>query len=417
MITFFAVAAVMTVAAVALVVLPLVRRRSVAQDRREDQNIAIARERLEEVENRAATGQVTSEQALVEKSEIERALLHDVDDARAGKTEPAGRSSLAAAVVAAAVPLTAGIIYLLLGQPAVLAPQSDQHAAATPTPSADDIAAMVVGLEQKLEQSPGDAEGWYLLGNTYMVMRQYKKSAAAFAKVRGLIGDDPDVLLRQADALAMADAGTLAGEPEKLVLEVLEQNPDHPVGLWLAGIAAEERGELAAALGYWRRAEPHFKQGSASLTELQSRIERVGGRMADQPDTQALEQATTGTTIPPANEAGTVRLHVSLLESLKEHAAADDTVFILARAINGPPMPLAVARKRVSDLPLELTLDDSMAMMPEMKLSDHAEVEVVAKVSKSGDAKTRSGDLIGQVAPVIPDAGERVEIVISERAP
>ena len=419
MITFFAVTVAMTVVAVALVVVPLVRRRSIPRDQRERQNIAIARERLREVEARAAAGQVTPEQAQQEKSEIEVALLNDLDDTRGEESGPIGhRGTWAAAVVAAAVPLTAGVIYLLLGQPAVLAPATVEPPSAA-TPSAGDIAAMVRGLEQKLRASPDDAEGWYLLGNSYMVMQQYDKAAAAFRKVRELIGDDPDVLLRQADALAMANAGVLAGEPERLVLIALEKNPEHPVGLWLAGVAAQKRGELRLALQYWQRAEPHFQQDSASLAELKGMIDRVSRQVAEQPDSgaKAADRAAASDSATPATAAGSVKLHVSLLDSLRGVAGAGDTVFILARAIGGPPMPLAVARKRVSDLPLEITLDDSMAMLPEMKLSNHTQVEVVAKVSKSGDAKTSSGDLIGQVAPVNPGTGQRIELVISEQVP
>jgi cytochrome c-type biogenesis protein CcmH len=112
---------------------------------------------------------------------------------------------------------------------------------------------------------------------------------------------------------------------------------------------------------------------------------------------------------------GQIKVSVSLDDSLKDRVDAGDTVFVFARALNGPPMPLAVVRKRATELPLEVTLDDSMAMVPQLKLSGQEAIAVVARVSKSGDARVQKGDLIGEVTPVATVEGNSVDVVISRQ--
>ena len=108
--------------------------------------------------------------------------------------------------------------------------------------------------------------------------------------------------------------------------------------------------------------------------------------------------------LPVQAAPGAVSGKVSLSPSLKGKVAPTDTVFILARAANGPRMPLAVFRKQVKDLPLEFTLDDSMAMRPQMRLSNFDQIVVAARISKTGHAVTQPGDFEGATAPVKPGA-------------
>jgi cytochrome c-type biogenesis protein CcmH len=102
---------------------------------------------------------------------------------------------------------------------------------------------------------------------------------------------------------------------------------------------------------------------------------------------------------------------VSLSPQLKDKVSPEDTVFVFARAAEGPPMPLAVARVRVRDLPYRFALDDSMAMSPALKLSAFPKVVVTARVSKSGGASAQPGDLQGASGPVANDAAA-VSVVI-----
>ena len=421
MVLFFVIAASMVAAVLAMVVVPIMRPRPISPDPRVRQNIIIARERLSQLEAQAETGLIPPGQVEQEKSEIELALLDDIGGV---EDEPlaewSDRGKWAGFAMVASVPVLAGMLYLTLGQPGVLTPDPEPESAEAPPHSNTDMVTMVQRLEQRMAASPDDTQGWNMLGNSYMMLKRFDQAASVFQKLRQLLGDDPDLLVRQADALAMSRGGALAGEPEALVTKALLMNPDHPVALWLAGIAAQRRGDQKAALGYWRRAEPLFGENAESLAELQAMIAQANKDLAD---TGVVAQPGEGNTASPAATAsapagkGFVRLNVSLDDSLRDQVSDQDTLFVLARAVSGPPMPLAVVRKQAGDLPLAVTLDDSMAMVPQMKLSNFKEVVIIAKVSKSGEARTQSGDLIGQVSAVSPGNVQRINVVISQQAP
>ena len=208
---------------------------------------------------------------------------------------------------------------------------------------------------------------------------------------------DAQLLADLADVLAMtrggAGAGNLQGEPEQLVLRALEIDPKNLKALALAGTAAFERKDYSSAVRYWERMLPLVPADSEDARSIQ-------GSLA--------EARALGGKSPPGNA---VKGMVRLSSKLAAAAAPDDAVFIFARAAEGPAMPLAVKRARVRDLPLEFSLDDSMAMAPGMNLSAHARVVVGARVSKSGLATPQPGDLQGLSKPVSNDA-RGVSVVI-----
>jgi len=103
-------------------------------------------------------------------------------------------------------------------------------------------------------------------------------------------------------------------------------------------------------------------------------------------------------------DGASITVEVALAPAILDKASPGDTLFVLARAESGPPMPLAVARHQVSELPLTVTLTDAMAMMPAMKLSSFPRVKVSAKVSKSGQAGTQAGDLVA--SDVVVDSAD-----------
>ncbi len=418
MLWFFLIASLMVIAAITILALPILRTRSVAVDQRDRQNIAMARERLSQLEARIETGSMEPIQAEQEKSEIELGLLDDVEiNSDEDNTVHNQKGGWAGVVVAVCTPFLAGMLYLVLGQPAAFIQGENERTADSGQPAGHtevDVGDMVQRLEQRLMETPDDAEGWYMLGTSYMVLQRYGEAASVFEKLTELVGDEPDLLVRQADALAMAGNGVLAGEPENLLLRALAVNPNHPVALWMAGIAADRRGDTGEALHYWQQALPLFGENPESQAELQAMIEGAKSRL----------EAGTGSAEASGQQAGqdavngsSIKVRVSLDASLSGQVVGSDTVFVLARAVDGPAIPLAVVRKQVDELPLVVTLDDSMAMMPAMKLSSREQVTVVAKVSKSGKPITQSGDLIGEMSPVIPGDPELVNVVISKIAP
>jgi cytochrome c-type biogenesis protein CcmH len=415
MIVFWIFAALMLVAALLLLLPALLGRKSVRDLDRNQQNVAIARERLKELESEYGRGSINELDYEQAKQELEQALLIDVDESQptsAALSTESTRVSLA--WVALGVPLLAVLLYLQLGTPAALEPQVQAAAPQQGHAGGDTEATMeqlVAGLAAKLEQEPENPEGWFMLGRSYVSMGRFAEAAAAFERVLQQVGDNPDVMFRYADALAMAQGGTIAGKPFEIIKQALQLKPDDPTGLWLAGLGYEEQGEYEKAVQHWRKLELLLVDDPASLNEVRNLIARAEQKLGR-------SVAVEPTTIKPVTAGGVaLKVTVALDAALQDKVSADDTVFIFARAMEGPPMPLAAVRKQVRDLPLTVTLDDSMAMMPQMKLSNYATVLVGARISKSGSATAQSGDLTGEIENVATSSNEKLTLTISQRVP
>jgi cytochrome c-type biogenesis protein CcmH len=202
--------------------------------------------------------------------------------------------------------------------------------------------------------------------------------------------NDAQLLADFADLLAMARGRSLRGEPEKLVLRALEIDPANLKALALAGTAAFDRGDYGVAAAYWQRMLPLVP--------------------ADSEDARAIKE-NVGEALKLASNAGKLRGKVEISPKLRERLQPEDTLFVFARAEKGPPMPLAAMKLRARDLPLDFSLDDSMAMAPGMALSKFPRVVVTARVSRSGQAVPQPGDLQGSSRPAANDA-QSVRVLI-----
>lgn len=415
MIVFWIFAALMLAAALWLLIPALLGRKSVRDRDRNQQNVAIARERFKELESEYGRGSLTETDYEQARQELEQALLNDVDGAVVSSAPVSSSSSRASlAWVALGVPLAAVLLYLQLGTPAALEPQAQVAAAPQGHAGGDSTASMeqlVASLAAKLQQEPDNAEGWFMLGRSYMSMGRYAEAAEAFQRVLDQVGDDPAVMLRYADAQAMAQGGKISGKPFEMIKKALLLKPDDATGLWLAGLGYEEQGEYEQAVQHWRKLEPMMQDDPASLNEVRNLIARAEQKLG--------RPVTAQAAIPePAAVSGVaLKVSVSLDASLQGKVSPGDTVFIFARAVAGPPMPLAAVRKQVRDLPVSVTLDDSMAMMPEMKLSNFIEVRIGARISKSGTPGAQSGDLQGEVTPVETDRKSVTQVSINQVVP
>ncbi len=262
---FFMVVAAMVLAALAWVLPALLRKQSTASVDRDRQNIVLASERLAELDAQAAAGQLSEEELQAARAEVESTLLEDVTGAPEGLAQPpkaTKATNWSVALIAAGVPIIAGLLYLMLGMPRAIMHVSDAQVVSTQGhpqiqgEHPESVEELVAKVEQRLQQNPNDARGWEILANTYMAFKRYADAANALAKHMALVGERAELLVRRADALAMSKDGELAGEPEQLLRRALELDPNHPTGLWLSGIAAARRGDAAAALKFLRKAEP-----------------------------------------------------------------------------------------------------------------------------------------------------------------
>ncbi len=242
---------------------------------------------------------------------------------------------------------------------------------------------MLQALKLKLQQNPEDARGWYMLGRSLMAKQSYDEAVVAFQRTYDLTGDEPAILFSLADALTMQNGGNLLGTPEKLVQRGLKIAPRDPKGLWLGGLAAEQRKDFSTAHRYWTTLLPLISDDQASVRQVQALIARL-----EQPDPDLVQ--TPGLT-------QTIELEVDIDPELKSRANADDTVFVYARATQGPPMPLAVKKLKLSDLPVTVVLGDSDAMIPSLKLSSFERITLGARVSRSGKLAAQPGDFFTEI--------------------
>lgn len=278
------------------------------------------------------------------------------------------------------------------------------------------IEGMVNALAEKLKTDPGNAEGWMMLGRSYAALQRYPDAVPVFRKVIELQPKNGQAMADLADALAMMQNRSFNGEPEKLIGEALKAEPDNLKVLALAGTLAYTKQDLAGAVKLWEHAVKVGPADNELVRQLQDNLGEVR-KMAGMPAAQA---AAGGANAAPAEAApaafaSAITGKVSLAPALAAKAAPDDTVFIYARASEGSRMPLAIVKKKVRDLPVSFTLDDSMAMSPAATLSGAKSVIVGARVSKSGQAMTQPGDLTGQSAVVAPGASG-LQITIGEEA-
>jgi cytochrome c-type biogenesis protein CcmH len=407
MAVFLLSAGLLLVAVVALLLRPLLSRRALAGVSRNAVNTALYGEQMRELEADLRSGAIGARDFETAASELKARLLADAGGAEAQGSTRDGRA--AAIAIGFAVPLCAVAIYLVVGSPQALGPVAATDPAHELNPQ--QIEALVERLAERLKVDPANVEGWMLLGRSYSAFGRFKESAAAYATAEKLKPGDPQLLADYADALGMAQGRSLAGEPEKLIRRALEIDPRNMKALALAGTAAYDRKDYKAAAAYWERMLPLVDADSDDARSVRANVEEARalaeGRVAQKaaPEQQAAAQPAPQPATQPAVPAQPpLRGEVKLSPALAGKAAPEDTVFIFARAAQGPPMPLAVLRKQVRDLPVAFALDDSMAMSPAMMLSGFAEVVVSARVSKSGDVAAKPGDLQGQSAPVASNA-------------
>lgn len=252
-----------------------------------------------------------------------------------------------------------------------------------------------------------------MLGRSYTALGEFADAARAYGNAVARSGSDATLLADYADALAMAQGRRLDGEPEKLIERALAIDPQNLKALALAGSAAFERHDYSAAAAYWERILKVVPEDSQFAQPVRASIAEAR-ELAKQPSSPVpvARAATAADKAPPAAKA--VSGIVQLAPALAARVAPDDTLFIFARAAEGPRMPLAVIRARAKDLPFKFTLDDRNAMAQGMKLSSQERVVVGARISKSGNATPQAGDLEGLTQPVKVGAADIMVRIESE---
>jgi len=413
MTTFWIICAALLIVALPFVVWPLWRKTAQSNDvLRDAANLEILRDQAAELDADLRNDLLTQDAYEQGTRELQARLVDEVKTTEAPVKQPRNPARMLALVLAVLLPLASVLLYLKIGNTKAMQ-QQEQLAVADGFGVIRSEAALQE-LEKKLEKLPENPDGWLQLARSYGELQRFPDAARAYQQLVRLVPNESQLWTDYADALAMSQGQSLKGEPTKFLDKALELDPNNNSALALSGSAAMERGDYFAAIIHWQKLVSLLPPDYQDVQMIREGIKQAKGflamqkggkeKLAQLPKDQAPEPAA-------ADPAAAITGKVTLSPALAGKVSPTDTVFILARAAQGPKMPLAVLRKQVKDLPLEFKLDDSMAMQPQLKLSGFDQVVVVARVSKSGTPMAQPGDLQGTAGTVKPGS-KGLKIVI-----
>ena len=323
---------------------------------------------------------------------------------REGRRSCRNRSAfLLSLFIALALPLGAGVLYLKVGTPAALNRVSAQAPAQITLPQA------IAQLREHLAQQPDDQQGWMLLAQTSAMMRQPGDARDAWDHVLKLDANNAEAMVGWAESDSMLrDDHKIDGRARELLQRAVKQHPDNQRGLWLLGISDFQRGDYRNAASTWRLLQPQLEPGSSVAKSVAEQIAIADARAGGAPAGASSSAAST------ASAGAALQVSVTLAPALQARLAKGDVLYVYARAPQGPPMPLAVARIDPVKLPATVTLNDAMAMTPAFKLSSARQVFVGARISHDGQPTAAPGDLEGDAGVVEVARQAPVKIIIDK---
>lgn len=420
----WAIMATMAMAGTMLVLMPLLKYRPRRDVSSEVMNSMVYRDRLQELESDLRQGRVTQEEFAPLKAELELTLLEDV---AVGQKDQAARSSGGKAIVwplLVLIPLVALGLYWKEG----FTPQVKGWVAAQGKMQnivslmlAGDFAALeqqqvelpdlIRALQGHVQDAPQDDRSWYLLGVSYMQLNMPEQAEVAFTRALNIDGNNVDYLLGYTQASVMLNNGQLTPELRQSLQAIIQQQPANPKPYMTLGMAAFQGGDFAGAIAIWQQYLQR-PDADARAVDLLQRSVAVAQKQLDQAGVPQPESAADAAAKP------VVSVTVMIADDVRAQLAATDTLFVYAKAVNGPPMPLAVFRQPVGEWPVLAQLSDANAMTPMATLSKFDEVIVQARISPTGNAIPQSGDWIGPTRVLKLQPGEQaVAVEITSRMP
>lgn len=456
MITFWLLASVMVLLAGAVVLWPLLRGSAEGGTAREAVNAAIFRERLAELDGERQAGRLGAEPYQALRTELERTLLADVPGAEPVVIVPGRRLGLAIAVAALLPLLMLGYYYVTSYRgdaghwiavrerldPVVERLLADPEANTEIPPK--DLPDFIRVLQARVQNDGmGDPEGLYQLGLGYLQLREPQLALPLLARAHARVPDQPDIMLGYAEALLFANEGKLEQDSGSLLRRLLQLEPQHQRALFLLGFGAFNSGDYAEAVRSWRALlalrEPGASEGNRILQDSIARAEQklaesqrppagaavapprsAGANGSDQSNESNESRPSAVSTAPttesaPAAPGPQLTVTVDLAPALRERLDPGATLFIFAKAAEGPSPPLAAIRQAAQGFPVHVLLDDRLAMNPALKLSAFKQVIVSARISKSGAVTAQAGDLQGASGVLdVGDGPQPVTLVIDQ---
>jgi cytochrome c-type biogenesis protein CcmH len=411
-IIFWVIASTMTILVLGLLLWPLLKRTTTSATGEEEKTLSIFRQQFAELGQDRANGVLTEELYQQARRELERRLLEETGSTETSPKMPRrqmhGRPvALALAII---VPTASGLLYWQLGNPLAMteppaASMAAQRGLCDEGSFSEGMESLIERLKQKMEQNPNDGEGWALLARSYMGLGRYPEAARAYENATTLIPNDAQLLADYADAMGVLHGRRLEGKPESLIQQALKIDPLNVKALMLAGTVAFNRNNFALATKDWELARANLPSDvDPEMTQqLVAAIEEAKSHLGSGQETVSMLTEPAAAPAQPVRRTGqprAIRGTVTMAPSLASKGSPTDALFVFAREVNGPPMPVAIVRATKKDLPFTFQLDDSTSPMPSRKLSSAGPVVIVARLSKSGQAMPQNGDLEGMSQPV-----------------
>lgn len=412
---FYPIIVLLLLLAIAFVLFPILLKRDNLQPQRRGANVALFNQRRGELSAELDRGVIDAGQFTEMEQELQRRLLEDTrGDVPADGAAPMAKPSRAILLgIALCIPLLSYLSYQQLGSKPdwdikeALTELRQSTAAGQNTELV--VERLLLQLNQRISERPEHGDYLATLASLQMERQQYPEAAAAYRRLVELFPADAIVLGRYAQALYLASGRQLNTQIETLVQRALAIDPNQAAILGMMGIASFESADFAQAVDYWSRLLAVMPIGSPNRELIVNGVEQAKIRLLASGVVVAEVVADVAPAPPEPSAAGGIEVTVTIDPSL---AVAPGTgIFVFARAVSGPPMPLAVARLTVAQLPATVRLDDSMAMTPALTLSSFDRVNVVARVSLKGSALASSGDFEGSTGPIDTTA-ERVSVAV-----
>lgn len=416
-ISFWGGSVLLLLIAVVMVVFPLLWVRKSRSLAYKTSNIQLHEEKVKELDIDLQEDRIDQEAYKLARQELDRELLGDTPieskaSAAEHYTQSPQKRPVVALVIAVLLPALSLLVYAQLGMHASTATETAAEDKALPS-----VQEMVLELEQYLEVNPGELQDWVMLGRAYKHLGRYGEAVNAFTTASS-IEQNPQVMLEHAEAIALANGEKFNEEAHALILKTLEIEPYNGNALWFAGVAEYQFGNYRQSIEYLMLLSEAAVEDPEVDRSIRIYIEKAREQLIAAGETVAsMEELLPPRQSVPAENAISLQVNVEVSEEVRKNFAADAVVFIYAKAQQGPKMPLAAQRLRLSDLPASVVLDESMGMVEGMNLGAFNQVVVSARVSRSGGAIAESGDYIGEVVVDDVAASDNVAIRIDRKVP
>ena len=443
-IMFWAILIAMLLVAIVILVFPLLKVRDESILAYKESNLKINDEKVSELDLDLAEGRIDQTFYKSARQELDRELLIDIPEenqqtAAQHYTNVAKRHPAWALLITVFVPMLALLVYLELGmhaasEDAFLAEQKvEQRAEPGQQQSVEEMAQK---LEKHIEKNGGSAEEWVMLARSHKYMKKYGLAAKAFAVALEKDGNDAQLMLERAEMLALDNNRAFNAEARNLVLAAYKLEPENANVLWFVGVAEFQKenhqqaiNHLTKLLPLARGDENVVKSIISIVSKSREKLVAAGKEMPElvdlldvealSPQQSAAVEADKGSADSVSTQVTKLQVAVDIAKSVKQKFNANDVVFVYAKAKQGPRMPLAAQRVTLADLPVTITLDDSMAMVDGMNISAFDQLVVSARVTKSGSAIAKTGDYIGQAELEVKNKGTvtKLNLVIDTMIP